>query len=100
MVRSGTVWAWDAVAPSNIASANVLVSFICFSLEPFPEPYQKRCGSVLPDEGSRPPRLLVTQTFAWFQAISHELFVANSELGTPSQRAGTFRAKACPGLDP
>jgi hypothetical protein len=28
-----------------------LVRFICFSLEPFPEPYQKRCGSVSPDEG-------------------------------------------------
>src|SRR5258705_13054933 len=98
MVRSGTVWAWAAVAPSNIASANVLVSFICFSLEP--AHFRSRIKSVAPASGrTRGPGRhagMLRKRLHEFKQISHELFVANSELGTLSQRARAFSSESLP----
>src|SRR6266404_2129299 len=99
MVRSGTVWAWAAVAPSNIASANVLVSFICFSLEP--AHFRSRIKSVAPASGrTRGPGPMLRKRLHEFKQspMSYSSRIAN--WGRRHSERERFRAKACPGLDP
>src|SRR6478752_3133972 len=100
MVRSGTVWAWAAVAPSNIASANELVSFICFSLEP--AHFRSRINSVAPASGrtkgpGRHAGMLRKRLHKFKQSpMSYSSRIAN--WGRRHSERERFRAKACPGL--
>src|SRR5712672_1379286 len=102
MVRSGTVWAWAAVAPSNIASANVLVSFICFSLEP--AHFRSRIKSVAPASGrtrgpARHAGMLRKRLHEFKQSpMNYSSRIAN--WGRCHSERERFRAKAYPGLDP
>src|SRR5258706_3295156 len=102
MVRSGTVWAWAAVAPRNIASANVLVSFTCFALEP--AHFRSRIKSVAPASGrtrgpGRHAGMLRKRLHEFKQSpMNYSSRMAN--WGRCHSERERFRAKAYPGLDP